>query len=217
MHPVSSCHAPRERVSWNSAVCRRTASAAVTLHVSVWVEMKLPRRKSNQNNVTLHVSVWVEIQIAGVIVVIEFRSRSTWACELKWPAWRYSGLVSGVTLHVSVWVEICSRIYLYCSSDVTLHVSVWVEMAVPPRKQSKVVVTLHVSVWVEIDCYELTGCIIRVTLHVSVWVEIYPTFFLIPFVGSRSTWACELKYKIRFTDEIFKGHAPRERVSWNIL
>ena len=34
---------------------------------------------------------------------------------------------------------------------------------------------------------------------------------------SRSTWACELKCHIEFTDEkLLKSHAPRERVSWNL-
>ena len=34
------------------------------------------------------------------------------------------------------------------------------------------------------------------------------------WVWSRSTWACELKYKVH-TEEEPTGHAPRERVSWN--
>ena len=32
---------------------------------------------------------------------------------------------------------------------------------------------------------------------------------------SRSTWACELKYKVPISFNDHKGHAPRERVSWN--
>ena len=34
---------------------------------------------------------------------------------------------------------------------------------------------------------------------------------------SRSTWACELKFEMKDTEEEeTEGHAPRERVSWNI-
>ena len=35
-------------------------------------------------------------------------------------------------------------------------------------------------------------------------------------IQSRSTWACELKCHIEFTDEKLLSHAPRERVSWNV-
>ena len=75
-------------------------------------------------------------------------------------------------------------------------------------------------------------------LHVSVWVEIAVPWPLPPPATSCSTWACELKYtrhkfyrlnagscstwacelKCEKTGKLsdFKGHAPRERVSWNI-
>ena len=80
---MDNCHAPRERVSWNRLLQRgnrKNASHAPRERVS-W----------NLNNpsilqghcVTLHVSVWVEIFFA----MIENRIRF-------------------VTLHVSVWVEI---------------------------------------------------------------------------------------------------------------
>ena len=53
-------HAPRERVSWNAWYVMQIRELQVTLHVSVWVEIKY-------------------------ILFDEFmtRSRSTWACELK--------------------------------------------------------------------------------------------------------------------------------------
>ena len=64
--------------SVNSVVLR------VTLHVSVWVEMISVSVISAVYSVTLHVSVWVEIQpwISPCAFIL---SRSTWACELKWP------------------------------------------------------------------------------------------------------------------------------------
>ena len=34
---------------------------------------------------------------------------------------------------------------------------------------------------------------------------------------SRSTWACELKFTNHFISNFVQSHAPRERVSWNLL
>ena len=39
----------------------------------------------------------------------------------------------------------------------------------------------------------------------------------VDFNGSRSTWACELKLFISSIHFLLYCHAPRERVSWNIL
>ena len=57
----------------------------------------------------------------------------------------------------------------------------------------------------------------KVTLHVSVWVEI--THFSNNYIvtRSRSTWACELKFMWTFVNGCIGCHAPRERVSWNII
>ena len=54
------CHAPRERVSWNFTSVMLIAGIIVTLHVSVWVEIRQTHS-----------------------VYISCMSRSTWACELK--------------------------------------------------------------------------------------------------------------------------------------
>ena len=54
-------HAPRERVSWNLNYFSPEKNNAVTLHVSVWVEIKLLINNNTELGVTLHVSVWVEI------------------------------------------------------------------------------------------------------------------------------------------------------------
>ena len=77
------CHAPRERVSWNSDSWRcYRCQIQVTLHVSVWVEMKKSDEPSNTDLVTLHVSVWVEIMC--VMYAVKFmkshapRERVSW-------------------------------------------------------------------------------------------------------------------------------------------
>ena len=54
-------HAPRERVSWNCMTTSWLTRVVVTLHVSVWVEMRLQVYGVCKIAVTLHVSVWVEI------------------------------------------------------------------------------------------------------------------------------------------------------------
>ena len=78
-------HAPRERVSWNVRTWKTSLAKKVTLHVSVWVEIRWFLKSTVQGCVTLHVSVWVEIQV--VFYVLAFYQ---------------------VTLHVSVWVEMTS-------------------------------------------------------------------------------------------------------------
>ena len=166
----SSCHAPRERVSWNEILFRLRSIKNVTLHVSVWVE------------------------IFGIYISLSKNSsRSTWACELKFAdhfignfiqshaprervSWnrtvrRHTYVVLRVTLHVSVWVEIWDLTICSHFPPVTLHVSVWVEICFRRRKKRTFQVTLHVSVWVEIIHSANLGKSARVTLHVSVWVE----------------------------------------------
>ena len=61
-HKASSSHAPRERVSWNDNVTKVKIYNNVTLHVSVWVEIQKHNVNVLTPRVTLHVSVWVEIQ-----------------------------------------------------------------------------------------------------------------------------------------------------------
>ncbi len=143
--------------------------------------------------VTLHVSVWVEIFISSAVL--------TSAC---------------VTLHVSVWVEIFATRAFWLYDYVTLHVSVWVEIINCTAWNNTAVVTLHVSVWVEIIVPNLYIVISIVTLHVSVWVEIKHSKPTMNVEESRSTWACELKWRRGWTSKRRTRHAPRERVSWNV-
>ena len=168
----------------------------------------------------------------------QIRSRSTWACELKFPVWPLlSEYSKGHAPRERVSWNLTNLIVL-SMIQVTLHVSVWVEILVIRTSCKTAVVTLHVSVWVEILGGITYGKIHRVTLHVSVWVEILIAGTLSfgiashaprervswnileekeknSSAGSRSTWACELKFCGWGYPLTFTCHAPRERVSWN--
>ena len=131
----------------------------VTLHVSVWVEMLPFNGNIVSGIVTLHVSVWVEIQNDVKIgknvqshaprervswiwnrrsnLQKYKKSRSTWACELKFWDTQLAKSRSTVTLHVSVWVEIFKTGSKGESRAVTLHVSVWVEICTFPCVKRK--------------------------------------------------------------------------------
>ena len=209
----------------------------VTLHVSVWVEMKTSALIFKSAVVTLHVSVWVEMTNSNgkpflftghaprervswnnyckIIVAVFCSSRSTWACELK------------------------SRLSFKCGSTSRHAPRERVSWNRPERlRRGAPLVTLHVSVWVEILGGITYGKIHRVTLHVSVWVEILIAGTLSfgiashaprervswnileekeknSSAGSRSTWACELKWHWYMVIIVAVCHAPRERVSWN--
>ena len=150
--------------------CRRCL--AVTLHVSVWVEIVKVAVDWINDTVTLHVSVWVEI-------LIHLLKCSREPCHaprerVSWNAWnRQHHNHSVVTLHVSVWVEI------FLSDDGLLVCAV----------------TLHVSVWVEIFQRKRMGKgrqghapRERVSWNAGIDVVMYLV------LRSRSKWACELKF-----------------------
>ena len=164
----------------------------VTLHVSVWVEMKTlliwasrfwshaPRERVSWNClsrqyifyyiVTLHVSVWVEIHVY-VTILWYFRSRSTWACELKFPVWH---LLSEYSSHAPRERVSWNVTYLLYTVFHCRHA---------PRER---VSWNHKVRWLV--------SLLLVTLHVSVWVEITRMVNVEDNKKSRSTWACELKY-----------------------
>ena len=75
-------HAPRERVSWNAIGCPWVSVIAVTLHVSVWVEMVSSSEFSQRY---LSRSTWAcELKLPVRQKYFKtYWSRSTWACELK--------------------------------------------------------------------------------------------------------------------------------------
>ena len=106
-HPFQSGHAPRERVSWNALV--QTQGYLKFCHA--------PRERVSWNKTY---SVFNHCKKA---------SRSTWACELKFPV---CPLLSEYSSHAPrervSWNPIFS--FLVIRNSVTLHVSVWVEIHV---------------------------------------------------------------------------------------
>ena len=165
--------------------------------------------------VTLHVSVWVEIQ-GKADRVYQYRSRSTWACELKYQKplmnrwWTLSRSTWACELKLSYY-EINLNL-----AKVTLHVSVWVEIWSVLDRWNGTSVTLHVSVWVEIWPHCRLPETKEVTLHVSVWVEMKQLSMLLEVLShaprERVSWNME---RIRSLERN-ERHAPRERVSWNM-
>ena len=138
-------------------------------------------------------SVWVEM-IYSLILPIAYlshapRERVSWNFFKS----RFSVFV-WVTLHVSVWVEM--KTLLIWASRFWSHA---------PRERVS---------WNSVTEREVSRN--EVTLHVSVWVEMVISTSRKTAIQSRSTWACELKCKIISTSVDFNGHAPRERVSWNV-
>ena len=143
-------------------------------------------------------------------------SRSTWACELKFMDKDFLRYAIGHAPRERVswnWKILPRRQNPLChaprervSWNFLLHL-----LMLSYR------VTLHVSVWVEICKWLHWIFFSNVTLHVSVWVEIGVFEIFVKFFTSRSTWACELKLLSSEFLVTRNGHAPRERVSWNIL
>ena len=208
-------HAPRERVSWNVHAERRNSLLPVTLHVSVWVEIRAVRPCWGLQTVTLHVSVWVEIY-GDKAETLRAESRSTWACELKcwevalsaapwghaprervsWNVYgRHIGLVSVVTLHVSVWVEI--DLANQYNRDVMSR-STWA-------------CELKLNIFILLICSSCHAPRERVSWNMN------GTDISVVTLRSRSTWACELKCVQKQNVTEICCHAPRERVSWNAI
>ena len=106
--------------------------------------------------VTLHVSVWVEIKCIRALCSC-FSSRSTWACELKSQNKVYALTIDGVTLHVSVWVEMGGQIGWWVRPGCHApreRVSWNIPLNIKLHFKS---VTLHVSVWVEIKGFTVVS------------------------------------------------------------
>ena len=141
----------------------------VTLHVSVWVEMKLFTVFTSAEMVTLHVSVWVEIWPLPQRLLIGGhapRERVSWNYLYAPVNCKVLGHAPRERVSWNFQFDLCCQ-----NIPVTLHVSVWVEISKVCLDHMEELVTLHVSVWVEMqNCYAL------------------PLVF-----PSRSTWACELK------------------------
>ena len=163
-------HAPRERVSWNLIHSFFFLNLIVTLHVSVWVEIK---NSCNYSSIWRSRSTWAcELKYKMMLKLAKTcKSRSTWACELK--------LRSFIPMNIyqssrSTWAcelklsSLCQMIYLKRHA---------------PRERVS---------WNAI--LSIMKILYFVTLHVSVWVEIKDVFARNVRHPSRSTWACELKF-----------------------
>ena len=141
-------------------------------------------------------SVWVEIKKEYKCYEKCRKSRSTWACELKCERGRFICLILNVTLHVSVWVEIWA---LHCQ-----------------RKQPH----WSRSTWACELKFIWYATYLNNIASRSTWAcELKWNLVLnySPVQRSRSTWACELKWIESSYAKGERGHAPRERVSWNVL
>mgnify|MGYP006972940553 CR=1 FL=1 len=211
--PVLIRHAPRERVSWNLQAILPTAiqiGHAPRERVS-W--NCLSKRCCAYLAVTLHVSVWVEIAPNGFAAVRRW-SRSTWACELKYLVSCLFFLSCRHAPRERVSWNNRNRIFRGGKS-VTLHVSVWVEMQnglqASRIKKSR-------STWAcELKWQKLRKNLQRKRSR-STWaceLKFTPFNRLQRGSLSRSTWACELKCLSPAWVAVAKCHAPRERVSWN--
>ena len=164
------------------------------------------------------------------------RSRSTWACELKYyyanlgyadlchaPRERVSWNIKGLSWpHERIghaprervsWNEKFPTINTIF--DVTLHVSVWVEIGVfaifvkfftSHAPRERVSWNMPLSIKLHFKSGSTWACELK-------WMSLN---CLLRPRWSRSTWACELKFDVRFPNfATFWRHAPRERVSWN--
>ena len=160
-------------------------------------------------------SVWVEIQISILATNLNARhaprERVSWNLSCSWDPWYQRRHAPRERVS---WND-RGRAYRG-RTYVTLHVSVWVEIPISITFSRFSVVTLHVSVWVEIKVKKWKEVNYNVTLHVSVWVEMENSTNKRRIRMSRSTWACELKYTLMLKCFLWAGHAPRERVSWNV-
>ena len=151
-----------------------------------------------------------------VYTYFRYMSRSTWACELKFYTVLWPAIALLVTLHVSVWVEM-TRLRLLLTMamsrstwacELKLFIVYIPELSVRHAPRERVSwnipknsctigeighaprerVSWNAFIFLSCDC-----CIL-VTLHVSVWVEIFVIGKGFLLFGSRSTWACELKF-----------------------
>ena len=145
------------------------------------------------NGVTLHVSVWVEIKDFRYCIKNYPPSRSTWACELKSVEWFLDNQEIAVTLHVSVWVEIR---YTHWRVGVRWSRSTWA----CELKFVKICKygwgLLSRSTWaceLKFDRWSFKRVSLRHAPRERVSWNMDKDFLRYAIGKSRSTWACELK------------------------
>ena len=186
-------HAPRERVSWNFSNNVCSFAPLVTLHVSVWVEISRYYFNRCILKVTLHVSVWVEIILPIAYLKKSLSSRSTWACELKFPVTNSQKFITCHAPRERVsWNFLLTQIYQIIKGHAPRERVSWNGSLLT----SMVMKSMSRSTWAcELKLFTVfIGFVTdNVTLHVSVWVEMTKAFPILATLRSRSTWACELK------------------------
>ena len=187
-------HAPRERVSWNRYYGAPTLMSIVTLHVSVWVEIEKARE-----------------------ALRAARSRSTWACELKCAtiAWSCTNCPGHAPRERVSWNGLKIDIQLPKKSHAPRERVSWnVETEKPLKQQLSHAPRERVS-WND----KIISNTKKYKASRSTWAcELKLTRTLEDTLkyASRSTWACELKSNTWSALGEDNGHAPRERVSWNV-
>ena len=197
---TQSCHAPRERVSWNCWQVRWTwflQGHAPRERVSwnmIWqsaipfIKCHAPRERVSWNEksgykkgdktVTLHVSVWVEIE-EEMLRVSMGESRSTWACELKWFV---RGGMKPKDESRSTWA---------CELKYSCYLRNSYRFCHAPRERVSwnifyfkwcinLAVTLHVSVWVEIKSLKSLTVVLSISLD---------TFYSNKNYATRKIWS----------------------------
>ena len=165
-----SCHAPRERVSWN---------------FFNWFRRKFALRHAPRERVSWNLSRFVN---TAEVYRHAPRERVSWNC-----AFIQFLTISPVTLHVSVWVEMLINGVRQIPPCVTLHVSVWVEILKWGRRRRNY---MSRSTWACELKYQRDIIKLEVNESRSTWA--CELKFIIDIMinynsTSRSTWACELK------------------------
>ena len=122
-----------------------------------------------------------------------------------------------VTLHVSVWVEMIKLSLMRMKT--TKSRSTWACELKSTFKRHLQRADTSRSTWACELKYDRRGWWHSFAKSRSTWAcELkFPYSFQISLLlMSRSTWACELKYSFSKNHKRENGHAPRERVSWNL-
>ena len=212
------CHAPRERVSWNIGFVQ--AFLNLRSSRSTWAcELKwqnVNRKRNWKSHAPRERVSWnrQQFQIHNFFRSHAPRERVSWNTEVVTSPHMERGHAPRERVSWNKNPPLLRTQF----APVTLHVSVWVEMLWAELLNEWATVTLHVSVWVEI---------LWATKNKISWFSHAPRErvswnsmtipLLVGGLKSRSTWACELKWKQGKQHQDGKRHAPRERVSWNAL
>ena len=131
------CHAPRERVSWNVWTIWHWQQPAVTLHVSVWVEIRpvLISLLTSLSHAPRERVSWNVYLVCNVYLCLSHAPRERVSWNYAIPAYCHVGCCHAPRERVS-W----NLRQLFCQVSwcpVTLHVSVWVEISALRKATAK--------------------------------------------------------------------------------